>query len=126
MKRVDGTIKIAIVGGRHYPEGWNALGEGDTIFFRREPRNPFDPFAIEVVTRDGIKIGHISNSPKTTPHGFATAKYMNPLIEDGETCAVVVHRGEYMATAIVNSDNQYLEKFLPQLPDELMTMPPTL
>lgn len=37
----------------------DSLGEGTTLVLRREPTNPYDRYAVEVLTVDGVKLGYI-------------------------------------------------------------------
>ncbi|HOE12434.1 MAG TPA: HIRAN domain-containing protein [bacterium] len=45
-----------------------ALKTGSALVLRREPENPFDRDAVEVLTEDGIKLGYI---PRTSVHSIS-------------------------------------------------------
>ncbi|HQP98999.1 MAG TPA: HIRAN domain-containing protein [bacterium] len=45
-----------------------ALKNGSALVLRREPENPFDRNAVEVLTEDGIKLGYI---PRTGVHSIS-------------------------------------------------------
>ena len=53
------------VAGAAYHEGsvlTNWLKAGDQLALKREPDNPYDDLAIEVLSQDGIKFGYIPRS----------------------------------------------------------------
>ena len=55
-----------IAGFRRYRDCAPDLAEGEAVTFRPDPRNQYDPGAVEVVCRDGVRLGYI-NRLQTEP-----------------------------------------------------------
>lgn len=54
-------LRLAVAGTAYhrYAEVAGLLREGDRLLLRREPLNPHDPNAVEVVTAGGAKLGYV-------------------------------------------------------------------
>lgn len=55
------VLSLAIAGTAHHRYGSvaTALRVGERLVLRREPGNPFDPNAIEILTESGVKLGYV-------------------------------------------------------------------
>jgi hypothetical protein len=58
-----------------------ALRVGDRLLLRREPGNPFDPNAIEIVTEGGVKLGYVPR---------IAARDLAPRLDGGEGIAAEI------------------------------------
>jgi hypothetical protein len=115
--RADSTIKITLAGGSHHREVFDLLKEGDILRLVKEPSNRYDPMAIRFETEGGRLAGYVANSPKTLGPEASSAADIYDRIQDGST-AIIVHKLDFRATAIVNFDNEYLMKFLGEVPSD--------
>lgn len=51
---------VGLVGEQYCTDAIKTVKPGDQLWLRLEPDNPHDPFAIEVITRAGHRIGYIA------------------------------------------------------------------
>ncbi len=69
-KAEDTFLFECFVAGFVYYDGEKVLerlAPGDPLFLKREPHNPYDPLAIEIYTRQGVKLGYIPRKINTVP-----------------------------------------------------------
>jgi hypothetical protein len=109
--RADSTIKVTLAGGSHHKEVFEMIQEGTILRLIKEPSNRYDPLAIRFETEGGLLAGYVANSPKTVGPEASSAADIYDRVQDGST-AIIVHKLDFRATAIVNFDNEYLLKFL--------------
>jgi len=67
-----GSIKTRVVGVQYYR---GAVNQDEMVIFVREPRNPYDRFAIRVDNINNEKVGHI---PRTV------VEHLSPLVDSGK------------------------------------------
>ena len=73
---------------------------GETLVLRREPSNPYDALAIEVLTRSGFKLGYV---PRRDNEPFAR------LIDDGRSVIARVAAKRNPPFATVDIDLSLVE-----------------
>ncbi len=123
MKRSDDTIKISVAGGSHHKDAFDKLKKGNLIYLLKEPKNPYDHDAIQLIDEEGRLVGYVANSSHTIGKDASSATAIKNLVTD-DMPAIVVWKSDvtYKATAIIGFDNEYLLKFLHPIPtDEDLT-----
>lgn len=67
------TLFEAYVAGYRFYDGDDVIEElrvGSSLLLRREPANPYDLTAIEILTRDGVKLGYVPMRLNTQAAGL--------------------------------------------------------
>jgi hypothetical protein len=70
VRRKRVTLFDDFVAGFVYHDGEEALSRirpGDPLVLRREPENPYDELAIEIYTREGVKLGYVPRDINAVP-----------------------------------------------------------